>query len=215
MTLIEETQRACISSLSRLRQLLANSKYQIQLGGHFSSQLYGALLDKADSIFRSISLVVYSSRIFDKLDDNAVNSVWTVELRRVASRNEDARLRMFSVLSICADSIQRGQPLPPHLDVPESSQLLLAIKTSAMDLRHMKHALEPGYSALATIHASALMLTEEVKELVKTTRELVGLCPLRSYARLTHPSSNCSSSCRSCRRRVRVRLLPPLRPRRS
>jgi hypothetical protein len=186
---ISNLQRTYIRSLSEIQQLLANSKYQIQLGGRFSQELYAALLNNVDSVFRSLSLVVYAARSFDKLDEKASGSPWMTELRRVATRNEENVLRTVSVLSICAESIHRAHPLPPVLDVPDTSRLLAAIKTSPMELLHVKYALEPGYSALAAIHASSSVVTDEVRELVRVTAELVGSMEFPFYAENADHSS--------------------------
>ncbi len=178
---VSDIQLEFIASLAGLRQLLGNSKYQVQIGGIFPRQLHTSLVDNIDSLFRSVSLVVWASRTFSTLDAEAVDSPWMIELRRVASRNEDIEHRTLSVLTICADAIERGRPLPPFLDVPETSSLLAAIKTSPMDLLSSSHAVEPGFSALAAIHASAEMVTEEIRELVRMTEELVGRVEFLDY----------------------------------
>lgn len=115
------------------------------------------------------------------MDAGTEDSPWTTELRQVVTRNEDIELRTLSVLSICAEAIERGRPLPPFLDVPETSTLLTSVKSSPMDLLNSSHALEPGYAALAAIHASAEIVTEEIRELVRLTSELVGRVEFLEY----------------------------------
>ncbi|KAK5175483.1 uncharacterized protein LTR77_000622 [Saxophila tyrrhenica] len=171
---VSRLQLRFIASLAETRQLLAMSKFQIQIDGRRPRNLHASLLNNIESVFRSVSLVFYATRTFSTIESEAASSLWMNELRRVASRNENVELRTLSVLSICADAIGRGHPLPPFMDIPETSSLLEALKASPMDLLSAKHALEPGYAALAAIHASAEIVTDDLKALVRLTGELVG-----------------------------------------
>jgi hypothetical protein len=167
-------QKIFIANLANLRHLHANSKYQIQMGGRFPREIYANTINCVDAMFRSISLVFYATRAFGELDGQALSSQWTIELRRVVRPNEDIELRIVSVLLTCASAIDRVQPLPPFIDVPETSSLLKAIEVSPMDLLSPRHVAEKGYTALAAIHASALVVTEEIKHLSQLTAQLVG-----------------------------------------
>ena len=163
-----------IAKVTNLRQLLGNSKYQIQLGGRFPKDIYASMINCVDGIFRSIMLVSYASRAFDEPDVRASVAEWMTELRRVASPDEDIEIRTISALSICASAIDRGQPLPRFYDVLETSSLLKAIEESPMKLLGHKYALEAGYSALAAMHVSAMVVAEEIKQLIRLSAELVG-----------------------------------------
>ena len=163
-----------IAQVTNLRQLLGNSKYQIQLGGRFPKVVYVSMINCVDGIFRSIMLVFYASRAFDELDVRASVAEWMTELRRVASPNEDIEIRTILTLSVCASAIDRGQPLPQFYDVLEPSSLLKAIEESPMKLLGYKYALEAGYSTLAAMHVSAMVVTEETKQLIRLSAELVG-----------------------------------------
>ena len=163
-----------IRQLNNVRALLANTKYEVRIGGHFPRETYAAIIDKIDSIFRSISLISYSTKIFHAAATQDSASAWLQELQKYATPNEEGETRFVSVLTACGMSIARNQPLPLFLDVPETSSFLLAIKKSPMDLLHPKHAQQPGYSALAAIHASALLAVGDLRELLRLTAELVG-----------------------------------------
>ena len=43
-----------------------------------------------------------------------------------------------------------------------------------MELLGPQHALEPGYSALAAMHVSAMIVTDDIEKLVQLCSELVG-----------------------------------------
>lgn len=168
-----------IRHLTKTKALLNQSKYEIRLCGKFPRVTYAALLAKLESLFRSIALVSYSTRLFAAAKEQEAASAWMRELRRCATPQEDIELQVVSVLAACGTAIAHGQPLPPFLHVPETSSLLDAIKASPMDLLDTKHVHEAGYSALAAIHASAMVAAEDIRELLRLTAELVGVVDFR------------------------------------
>lgn len=163
-----------IQCIARGRKLLEDSKFEVAVVHHFPRQSYTATLDLIDRIFRSLSLMAYSSEAFDAAEVRSSPSLWMRELRQHASPNGEIESRFISALSTCATAFARRQPLPPFVDVPEASSLLDALKESPMSLLDTNHAQEPGYAALATVHASALLLTEDIWELVRLSSEVVG-----------------------------------------
>ena len=163
-----------LRNLTNVRTLLDNTKYEIRIGGHFPRQTCAALLNKIDRIFRSLSLISYSARTFNSADSQESPSAWMQELRMHTTPNEEVESRFASALAICGPAIARGRPLPPFLDISAASSLLNALQESSLDLLNMKYAHEPGYIALATVHASALLVENDLRELVQLTSELVG-----------------------------------------
>ena len=121
-----------------------------------------------------MSMVHYALRSFDRLDPNQWWSPWLHEMRRYAASNDEYELRTVSALAICAIAISKNQALPRYIDIPETSTLLESIKKSPMDLMHVRHASEPGYTALATVHACAFVVTDDIRQLLKLTAQLTG-----------------------------------------
>lgn len=163
-----------ISKLSSLRQLLDNSKYQIQIGGRFPRQTYARLIDQLEIVFRCTRLALYASRSFLEVNNNVPASTWMKELQTAVWKDNDAELRTISAISICESAIANKRPLPPSLSVPESSSLLRDIQASPMELLSPRYALEPGYSSLAAVHAAAMKVTDGMNQLIELTKELVG-----------------------------------------
>lgn len=166
-----------MAQLARLRQLLDDSKYQIQIGGRFPRQLYARIVDQIEATFRCTMLILYASHTLKDLDEKHVSSAWLMELRRVVAASDDSDIfetNTITALSACETAIAFKRPLPPSLQAPEPAGLLESLESSEMQLLHPRHALEPGYAALATIHASSMVLADCVRKLVDLTGELVG-----------------------------------------
>ena len=164
--------RTLIATTGQLRVLLGNTRYQIQVGGRFPHETYAKLIDTVDSLFRSTTLVYYSSRAFAKLADT--RSAWLDELRRTMSANETNELQTVSALSLCASAVANKQPLPPYIDAPDVSELLKPLRNSPMELLGTQHALEPGYAALGVLHVSSMVVTADLRRVVELTADLVG-----------------------------------------
>ena len=163
-----------LQKLTSIRALPNNTKCEVHMNSRFAREAYSQILDRVDRIFRSSVLIAYSTGAFNSENLSEPASDWLQELRLCATSSGEVEARFTAAISTCGVAIAQRQPLPPHLDIPEASSLLNFMRESAMDLLDTRHAYEPGYLALATIHASALLAAEDLRELALLTSELRG-----------------------------------------
>ena len=116
-----------------------------------------------------MALLDFSTRSWD-----ADSSQWAQDLRRLTSNLEIASHEIISLLTLISSSMTNAYPLPPYLKPPKPYQLTEQINQEDQDILSLQHILEPGYAGFAVTQVATRLLDDDLRELLKYTRELVG-----------------------------------------
>ena len=79
-----------------------------------------------------------------------------------------------SLLTIISSAISTGKPLPPYLQVPGAVQLNQRLEELDKNILNTRHVCEPGYAVFAVMQLAAATLAEDLGELLRETKKLVG-----------------------------------------
>ena len=173
---ISTLEKRMIRELTSLGLVLDNSAYELRIANPFPRQTYTTILAKLGTLFRSLLLIAYSAQSFPSPDPTSIPSPWLQALRSHTQHQcpSDLEARFTSALAACGTALIRQQPLPPFIDVPDTSSLLQALSGSEVNLLDRQFRGEKGYEVLMTLHASGLLAAAEVRELVTLVGEVVG-----------------------------------------
>jgi hypothetical protein len=102
------------------------------------------------------------------------DGTWLHDFRSLISSLELTSHSVTSLLAIISGSITSGKPLPPYLKAPERYHIGEMLSSMDAEILSMKNVTEPGYSAFAVMQVCTTMLSEDLADLLRETKGLVG-----------------------------------------
>ena len=176
MRRLDKARQRCFEKLmvmlNKLREHKAFLKFEPTFGGRFPEETYGELIVHVQSLFNYMALTSYSSHTFQA--SGPEESEWLSDFRRVTAQSRLTSHELTSTLILVSSSITNKQPLPPYIHVPHPIDI--AEKLAAIDpgILSIKHIHEPCYAAFAVLEIASILITEEMKAVLRLVRELVG-----------------------------------------
>lgn len=121
------------------------------------------------SIVSYLSLLGYASDTLMRLneDDDASNSIWMHDFRRVVGHAKITTHEVTSLLCLLSASITNRQPLPPYLKTPRPYSFSKRLEALDKDILSIKHIAEPGFAAFAVLQISTRCIVGDVERLMK------------------------------------------------
>jgi len=125
-----------------------------------------------------MSLVEYSTRLWEKgLDDDEEedeHQKWFTDLRAAISSVQVSSHEITSLLTLVSSSLSDGYPLPPYLQAPKPQYLTERISALDPKILGVYHILEPGYAAFAVTQVATRLIDDDLKDLLRLAKSLVG-----------------------------------------
>jgi hypothetical protein len=125
------------------------------------------------NIFNYTALMAHSSSTFVTEPDTE-ESQWMADFRRFTADLNITSHDMTSTLCLLSFSITNAQPLPPYVRVPRPMDLSERMEAVDPEVLSVKHVSEPCYAAFAVLEVASRLVTEEMGNIVKGVRNLVG-----------------------------------------
>jgi hypothetical protein len=104
----------------------------------------------------------------------ANDGTWLQDFKNLISTLELTSHSITSLLAILSGALITGRPLPPYLRVPERFHIGEMLSSLDADILKVKHVCETGYSAFAVMQVSTTMLNEDLADLLRDVKRLVG-----------------------------------------
>ena len=106
--------------------------------------------------------------------DSVSPSPWLTDFRQLLASLQLTSESATSLLTIISSAISTGKPLPPYLQVPGAVQLNQRLEGLDKNILNTRHVCEPGYAVFAVMQLAAATLAEDLGELLRETKKLVG-----------------------------------------
>jgi hypothetical protein len=126
--------------------------------------------DYTSNSTRTVSADINAKTLTNISDDGT----WLRDFRSLISSLELTSHSVTSLLAIISGSITSGRPLPPYLKAPEHYHIGEMLSSMDAEILSMKNVTEPGYSAFAVMQVCTTMLSEDLADLLRETKKLVG-----------------------------------------
>ncbi|KAF2011468.1 hypothetical protein BU24DRAFT_398014 [Aaosphaeria arxii CBS 175.79] len=167
--------------LQGLRQHSEFVRWEFPLGGKFPIKDYNNIIRLVSNIVNYTSLISYASTSFTNPciirpteDDDPSRTQWFRDFRRIITSAKLTSHEITSMLSLLSSSITNGQPLPPYLQAPQSYQLSHRLEATDSEVLSLRHIAEPGYSAFAVLQISTSCINQDLEQLLRAVKKLVG-----------------------------------------
>jgi hypothetical protein len=123
-------------------------------------------------------MVAFVTESFSSLSmpgrDPVSPSPWLTDFRQLLASLQLTSESATSLLTIISSAISTGKPLPPYLQVPGAVQLNQRLEELDKNILNTRHVCEPGYAVFAVMQLAAATLAEDLGELLRETKKLVG-----------------------------------------
>jgi Fusaric acid resistance protein-like/Aromatic acid exporter family member 2 len=159
--------------LGELRESSNLTRFEPTFGGKFPKQTYDDLIASMQSMFNCMTLISYSTKTFTH-ETTESQSDWLKDFRHFASDLNITSQELTSTLCLVSSSITNSQPLPPYLKTPRPFDLAERMKAVDPDILSLSHVSQPCYAAFAVLQVASSLITEEMEQVVKHVKELVG-----------------------------------------
>jgi hypothetical protein len=136
-------------------------------------QQYDKLIQSMQNMFNYMALMSYSSATF-LTEPEAEETQWMADFRRFTTDLSITSHEMSSTLCLTSFSITNSQPLPPYMKLPRLYALADRMESVDPELLSVKHVMEPCYAVFAVMEVASSLLSQEMGNIVKGVRELVG-----------------------------------------
>lgn len=150
--------------LQGLRTHATFVKFDFPIGGKFPKVTYDKIIARMQDILNFISLISYASKTFAEMninqDDDSSESVWLRDFRRLTRDANVTSREITTTLALLSASVASGQPLPPHLNAPESYSLSTRLEAMDRDILSIRHMAEPGFAAFACMQIGTKVSNE-------------------------------------------------------
>lgn len=183
---LEKARRTIFSKsnllLSGMRARTGFIKFDIPLGGKFPKKKYEVIIDQMQSMLNFMALVSYASTSFQDIQSRAVQGdadsenqlQWLRTFRKLIGESNVTSQAIATLLTLMSSSVANEQPLPPYLRVPEPFRYTDRLDELDRDLLSIKHIAEPGYASFAVTQLGTKCVLDDLKQLLRDVRELVG-----------------------------------------
>ncbi|KAJ9607321.1 hypothetical protein H2200_008394 [Cladophialophora chaetospira] len=163
-------------------------RWEPTFGGRFPKELYERLLAHTQNILRFTAMIAWTTKTFKELPTTShgitspdslteiasTDGSWLKDFKQLISSLELTSHSVTSLLAILSGAIGSGKPLPPYLKAPPSFRIGEMLSSLDSDILSTKHVCQPGYSAFAVMQVSTTMLSEDLADLLRDTKMLVG-----------------------------------------
>lgn len=186
----------CQTILAGLRNQATFVKYDIPVGGRFPLDLYNSIIADLQNVLNYISLISVSSTAFTDLHghiEDASGLEWLHNFQRVIGDAQVTSQSITTLLSLLSSSVVSGNPLPPYIRLPEPYQLSERLDQIDTDILSIRHVAEPGYASFAVIQIGAKCLVDDLKKLLNSVKELVGVLDFKYHVISTADPSRANS----------------------
>lgn len=179
----------CLRMIAKLKEHSTFSKFEPTFGGKFPKTTYDELVSSLQRIFNYAALIAYSSSTF-MTDPDAEESGWLKDFRHFTSDLNLTSHEITSTLCLVSASIRNKQPLPPYLKVPSPYSLAERMESVDPELLSIRHVDQPCYAAFAVMEVASNLITEEMSNIVRRVKELVGEVDFSFHVISTNVSSS-------------------------
>ncbi|RFU35559.1 hypothetical protein B7463_g752, partial [Scytalidium lignicola] len=156
----------------------AFTAWEPSIGGKFPRATYNKLVHHTQNIMQFTTMICYVTQSFDppiahpNIPGNS--NTWVQDFHELITSLQSTSRDVMTLISIIASAIGTGKPLPPYLEAPSPVRLSQLLDNMNPELLSTEHVGEPGYAALAVMQVATAMLNDDLHELLKTTKKLVG-----------------------------------------
>ncbi|KAF2225664.1 hypothetical protein BDZ85DRAFT_272383 [Elsinoe ampelina] len=176
-------------TLQTLRMHTSFLKFDVPIGGRFPVETYTRIINRVQSIFNFIALVVHASQTFaDMCDTSSVPpdapsptpanldsaTEWLHDFRALVDDANVSSRECTTLLSLLSASVTSGNPLPPYLRAPQAYSLAARLDAMDRDILSIRHVAEPGFAAFACVQIGTKCIEDDVRALLRDVRTLVG-----------------------------------------
>ncbi|KAF4553769.1 ER transporter-like protein 2 [Elsinoe fawcettii] len=167
-------------TLQTLRTHTKFLKYDVPIGGRFPAETYNRIINRVQSIFNFIALVVHASQTFADMcdvtstDDTDSATAWLKDFRALVDDANVSSRECTTLLSLLSAAVTSGNPLPPYLKAPQAYSLAARLDAMDRDILSIKHVAEPGFAAFACVQIGTKCIEDDVRALLRDVRTLVG-----------------------------------------
>lgn len=160
--------------LQTMRANLGFQAWQLEIGGKFPKEIYGKLINEAESTLSWISLIAYASKSFSLSKDDGTKDQWQHDFLKLVSSVETTSEQVSSRLALLSNSVSNGTPLPPYLQPIQSYNLDDKLRMINREILGINHIAEPGYAAFAVMQIASRSLVYDLNKLTNDVKSLVG-----------------------------------------
>lgn len=157
-----------VALLTAIRNHARFSRFEPSMSQDFPTDLYEKILDEIDLIISYMNLVVHVAT------SETYATSWFEDVARLFNSTDFTSSSITTLLSLLSASIHDRRPLPPDLTPPEPYQLTRQLRGVSEELLSLRHAGDPGHSALAVIEVTMTMIIESLEKLLHFVKQLVG-----------------------------------------
>lgn len=129
-----------------------------------------------------ISLLSYATQVWEAegltkygFAHTPESAIWLADLSKLIETINPIEEGITSILCQLSAAVSTGRALPPHTRTTTPYRLSERLRTLDPEILHLKHMLEPGYSAHAVMEIISSMITHNINVLVTTIEGLVGI----------------------------------------
>jgi len=178
---LEKMRQKIFGKLSLMLPSLRNhsewQRFELSLGGKFPKEEYDSIIKRLTNMMSYLSLMAYSSRIWNDDDtdpENSARTQWAEALNKLLESVGPTSHNITSILSLLSASVTQGTALPPYLQLPQPYQLSRRLEELDKGILGTQHVEEPGYAAYAVMQVASSLLVDDLKRLVESVKDLVG-----------------------------------------
>ncbi|KAK9324942.1 hypothetical protein V1517DRAFT_305786 [Lipomyces orientalis] len=144
--------------LAQLRQHSAFTKFEPTLGGKFPKAIYDTIIDEVQNTYQRTE----------------EEHEWVQDFARVMNSVNITSNQITSLLTLISSSVISGTPLPPYLQAPPPLELNEKLRALDPEILSVKHIIEPGYAAFAVSQVASKLISDDLEQLLKNVKLLVG-----------------------------------------
>jgi hypothetical protein len=155
--------------IQSMREQSNFTKWQMPIDAPFPKATYDDIINLVENILNYTSLIGFASTSFATYQESADARTqdWRNEFAELLASAEKSCDEVTSLLCLMSSCILNGQPLPPHLHLPEPYSLLQKLQVMNKDILDISHVAERGYSAFAVMQVASRSITHDLYQLVR------------------------------------------------
>lgn len=157
-----------VALLEAIRNHARFSRFEPSMNHDPHADLYKEIISEVDQVVSYMNLVIHAAT-----SEQGATS-WLQNLSNLFEATDFTSSSMTTLLSLLSASLHNKRPLPPGLKVPEPYQLTRQLQSVSKEVLNLRHAGDPGYSALAVIEVTMSLINESLEKVLRCVKELVG-----------------------------------------
>ena len=177
-----------LTLLGAINQHIADTVWEPTFGGAFPRTTYKAITTQTSHILNYLSLISFASNTFsssasDPSTSHSSNSAWQRDFQSLMANLSPTSQSITTTLTLLANAVTTGTPLPPDLQPPPHYSLLHRLEELDHKILGLEHVQEEGYAAFAVMQIASSLVRDDLARLIEQVRELVGEVDFRGSGR--------------------------------